>query len=201
MISTKLAKSLSENSQYSYDACLYIIKTYTHILISVILILIIAILLGVGKLASIIMFSAMILRSASGGGHSKSKIICTVISLIIPIGGAYLIDYSNINNQLMVGLSFLSTIIGLLIIIRYAPADTVQKPIISEKFRKILKVRAISFLIIAQLMVLVLFFINFIFAKEVSLAIYIGTCWQLFTITPLGYSLFRIMDTIFASEG
>jgi len=192
MIFNKLIDELSENSGYSKEACLYLIKQYTHLFISLILIMIVAYILNVKTYVGIIISTIMILRAFSGGGHSKSKIICTIISSVYPIGSALIINRLVISNTVVLIVSLIVFIVGICIIYKYAPADTLQKPIVSLKFKKQLKRNSLMFITIAEIIILYTTYINYL---QISLSIIMGLSWQLFTVLPIGYKFFNLIGS------
>jgi accessory gene regulator B len=197
-MSNKLIKEIGETSGYSYEACLYLIKTYGHILISLFVILLISFMLNVATWTGIIIITSMILRAFSGGAHSKSKITCTLISLVYPIGCGLLINnFIPFSSGIVITISLIMFILGLFVLITYAPADTPQKPIISLEFKRQLKKKSIVFLTVMELALIILYGIKFEYFYQVGLSILCGLTWQLFTITPVGYYSLRLLDKMF----
>lgn len=100
-----------------------------------IIILLIASLLGLIKQVVIMSIELTILRLTAAGIHSKSNVMCTLISILIYVGGSYMaIEY-----PLKLHFVFLVTIICLFLLFMYSPADTDNRPILGEKNRKRLK--------------------------------------------------------------
>lgn len=114
-----------------------------------IIISIIATLLGIFKEMVTFLIIYNILRSVSFGLHASKSWICLLSSTLIFIGGTIFCQHVYLNNYIITGIS----IITILNIYRYSPADTKKRPIVSLKRRKIFKylstIFAIAFYIIA----------------------------------------------------
>lgn len=198
----KIAKKLSENTEYSYEVSIYILRTYTHLFISLGLILLIAYFLGVFKSANIIILVFMILRAFSGGVHSESKIICTTISLLVSIGGGLLItNLISFSNNFILLISTLTYFLGIYIILNYSPADTAQKPIISIEFKKQLRRNALIFITLLEIIIFILKIIDYHFFQNIALSIIWGLFFQLFSILPISYLITKILDNTFCKTG
>lgn len=192
MIFKNFIDDLSKKTGYSNKACIYLLKQNTHLLISIFLIMIIAYMLNVETYTGIILLTIITLRAFSGGGHSNSKILCTVISSVYPIGNALIIDNIKISNNTILISSVIVFIVGMYILKKHAPADTPQKPIKSLEFKKQLKRNSLFFLTIAEIIVL------YLISREnlqISLSIMIGLSWQLFTVLPIGYKFFNLIGS------
>ena len=72
------------------------------------------------------------IRVSAFGMHAKKSIHCLIISLTLFIGGVYLCRYLVIPLILKVVLST----ICIVLIAKYAPADTEKRPIINKKLRR-----------------------------------------------------------------
>lgn len=118
-------------------------------------------------------------RRYSFGLHAKSSIVCTIISIIILVGGAYLGKNIAFN-------SILTTILYLFlagVLIKYSPADTENNPLIGEAKRKKLKLKVIITVII--LLIAKLIINNSIFSNLIVIAI----SSQILSIIPITYKL------------
>ena len=109
-------------------------------------------LLGIFRytLISFLIFS--VLRTFACGAHGNSSFQCIIINYIIFFSNVYCSIYINLNNTFLIFVFLIS----LLLIYRYAPADTEERPLTSEKLRILLKIKsivvAIFFFIVALLM-------------------------------------------------
>lgn len=143
--------------------------------------------------------TASIFRVFTGGAHATTPANCTIIGVFLFTGFGALADNAAFAaegyffNLLLVGLFFLSFIV----FYRYVPADTPGKPITSQAQKKYL--RTISFSLLGLYCVSVYFFvITFSGYPYVNylVASLLGFSWQVFTLTPLGYSLYHAGDTL-----
>lgn len=195
-IVNNIAKSLSQ-SQEQYEVNVFALKWLLHTITGFSLIYTVAYFLGVLKVSLIISLTAYILRSFSGGGHSKSPVTCIVLSVAyVNIAAITVIKYCSLltNTQALAGTLVLLGI-GVILIKFYAPADTPQKPIISDAFRKKLKKKSYIFLFTLMVLLVIDYNIGFQF-PELYLAVFAGLLWQLLSITPLGYIGLHRLDSI-----
>ncbi|MBX4267243.1 accessory gene regulator B family protein [Clostridium estertheticum] len=83
-----------------------------------------------------VMFGA--LRLTAAGIHLKSDLGCTVVSLIAFIGSAYI----TVKYPLSISLTCIISIICTVLLYKYSPADTENRPILKKEHRKKLKIKA-----------------------------------------------------------
>ena len=143
----------------------------------------IAILLGVGKLALISFLIILPYRKFSGGFHLKTHIGCIVCTSLIYIGTAFLANYLPIVGIIKYISIICIWIFGIILITKYAPADTENVPIISKKERK--RSRNASYIVLTIELLVSIFIPNDVIA---SIIIY-GMLIQTITITRLAYKL------------
>ncbi len=151
--------------------------TYTKMII----ISVIAIMLGIFKQYLLLLISYNIIRTNSFGLHASKSIYCLITSLVCFIGGVYLCEY--ISAPLVIKL--LLTIICIICLIKYAPADTEKRPLINARKRK--KYKALSVMFGSIYLVLILIFRNNIISNYLLL----GLIEAVIMIHPLIYKLFR----------
>ncbi len=75
------------------------------------------------------------LRKSAFGIHAKSSLICTINTLGMFVGGAYISQNIKLNNYTVLG----AFLIMNLLMYKYAPADTENHPLPGKKLRKQLK--------------------------------------------------------------
>ena len=75
-------------------------------------------------------------KYASGGFHLKSHIGCFIGTNLIYCGNAYLSTIVNLNIYAQIALIVLNLIVGIIMITKYAPADTINLPILTKKKEK-----------------------------------------------------------------
>ncbi|MCB2362301.1 accessory gene regulator B family protein [Clostridium estertheticum] len=113
-------------------------KTSKFYIGNLLIIAIIAFFIGMIKevLILFVMFGA--LRLTAAGIHLKSDLGCTVVSLIAFIGGAYI----TVKYPLSISLTCIISIICTVLLYKYSPADTENRPILKKEHRKKLKIKA-----------------------------------------------------------
>lgn len=122
-------------------------------------------------------------KYASGGFHLKSHIGCFIGTNLIYCGNAYLSTIVNLNIYAKIILIALNLIIGIIMITRYAPADTINLPILTKKERKMKRILSYIFLIINMVIAIV------VPNDTISNILIFGTLVQTFSITRLAYKI------------
>ena len=123
-----------------------------------------------------------ILRTFAFGMHASKSWHCLVISTVMFIGGGLICKYVNISSYVKIIIS----IISLLCIIKYAPADTHKRPLINAKRRKIYKI--VSSIIALIYVVLIIIFVN----KDISMYLTMGILEAVLMIHPITYKVFQM---------
>ena len=152
--------------------------TYSKLII----ISILAIVLGIFKEMIVYMLIYNIIRMPSFGLHATKSWICLVSSSILFIGIPYLCIYLNIPLIIKIVIS----IIGTLLMLKNAPADTKKRPIVNKKRRRIYKL--LSMVISLTFGILSIFIKNDFISNCFCLAIIM----QNFMIAPLIYRIFKL---------
>lgn len=119
-------------------------------------------------------------RVFAGGVHLPDTIICLIVSLLI-ILGPVLIGIYIPYNFFIISIIF---VINLILVIKYAPADTEYKPLYSKKIRRKLKFRSIIFVIITYCFSL---FLTSMYSNIIIFIVFIGCL----TILPITYKIFK----------
>lgn len=109
--------------------------TFTKIIIITCLSLI----LGIFKETLLLIIFYNIIRFSAFGLHAKKSSHCLVISLSLFVGGAYICKYT----YLPLLLKSIISIICILLISKYAPADTEKRPLINKNKRRRFKILSI----------------------------------------------------------
>jgi accessory gene regulator B len=122
-----------------------------------------------------------VLRSFANGVHSDSSIKCILVNYIVFLGNVFLSQIFKLNTVMIIFLFLLS----LVLVIKYAPADTAERPLVSKKLRKALKLKSIIIVFIFCLVCLLLS--NPIYKNIITYSILEGS----FLITPLAYFIFK----------
>ena len=152
--------------------------TFTKIII----IFILAIILKIWKEVLLLLAFYNLIRVSEFGMHAKKSIHCLIISLTLFIGGVYLCRYIVIPFILKVILS----IICIILIARYAPADTEKRPIINKKLRR--KYKIISVIISGMFAIGIVLLSD----KNISNYLLIGMIEATIMLLPITYKIFDL---------
>lgn len=152
--------------------------TFTKIII----IFVLAIILNIWKEVLLLLAFYNLIRVSAFGMHAKKSIHCLIISLTLFIGGVYLCRYLVIPLILKVVLS----IICIILIAKYAPADTEKRPIINKKLRK--KYKIISVIISGVFAISIVLLSD----KNISNYLLLGMIEATIMLLPITYKIFDL---------
>lgn len=163
--------------------------------LSIVLTLIVGFILGVFVESIIITLAIVTLRKNAGGIHAKTPTQCLLIGTVITSIGAIIASKLVLNIDTVLLIGGLVFIYSLIIILIYAPSDSVAKPIKEESERKRLKKRSVLVLCVFYVIVFLCLarynmvgdyrFITY------SICIYMGMAWQSFTLTKIAHKIFK----------
>ena len=164
-----------EEIEYGIEA-LYITFTKT------IVIFLISLILGVIKEVFLILVFFNVLRTTAFGMHAKTSLQCYIISTILFVGLGLVSKYIDINFYVKIIIS----IVCLINIVIFAPADTYKRPLINKKKRRIYKIFSV---VIALIYVtLIILFYNNILTTYMMFGLVDATLM----IHPLMYRMFQL---------
>lgn len=144
----------------------------------------IAYLLGVFELTLLTVILLLPYRAVSGGFHLKTHIGCIVSTTLVYCGIAKISCYIIFSNQILKIITALSVWIFSMIMVNwYAPADTVNVPILRKKERKQKKILSYIFLTIGIVVACI------IHNSEISNILIVGIFIQSIMITRIAYKL------------
>ena len=152
--------------------------TYTKIF----LIFVLAYFLGIIKETLLLLVTYNIIRTFAFGIHATKSIYCLITSLMLFIGGVYVVKYMSLN----IYVKAIISIILLICIYKYAPADTYKRPLINERKRK--KYKVISTILGIAYVILIIIFNNYI----ISNYLLIGMLETVIMIHPIAYKIFNL---------
>jgi accessory gene regulator B len=141
-----------------------------------------AYILGLFKIVLLSTIILLIYRAFAGGIHLKTNKYCLLISGLLVIGSSYLAKFIQFNNPVFI--YFALFCINLYSIILYAPADTYNRPIISQKQKNRRKIECLITIMVS--------FLLSIYIKDqivTNIMMYSITI-ESFMITPLAYKIF-----------
>ncbi|KEI06851.1 accessory gene regulator ArgB-like protein [Clostridium botulinum] len=121
------------------------------------------------------------IRRFAAGIHARKSYICLLSTCLILQGSIYL----SINFNLKLITKILILVICMMIYLKYAPADTEEKPYVNEQIRKSLKIKSIF--------TITIYFIISIKIKEVFISnMLMHVLWiEGLLITPIIYKIFK----------
>ena len=148
------------------------------------LLILVAFLLGIGPLTLLAFILILPFKSASGGFHLKTHLGCFVGTLLFYCGNVL------VSKSIVFEPSYLKYIVillvwgfGITMCKKYAPADTENVPILSEKERK--KKRKMSYITLTISLIVA----AIVPSSTISNIIIIGMFIQSITITKIAYQL------------
>ena len=176
---------ISKKKKYSNDdieiikyglEALYLTITKTIIIFSL------AYFLGIVKEVIMLLLTYNIIRAQAFGLHASKSIYCLISSIISFIGGAYLCKYLTLPNWIII----VTSIICVILLFLYAPADTHKRPLINTKKRKKFKFLSVTFGIIYT--IIIILFIKF----PITNFLLIGMILEVIMILPITYKIFNL---------
>lgn len=138
--------------------------------------------LGIIKETLLLLVTYNIIRTFAFGIHATKSIYCLLASLTLFIGGVYVVKYIDLNVYIKV----ITSILLLICIYKYAPADTHKRPLINKKKRKRYKI--ISTILGIIYAILITIYNNNI----ISNYLLIGMLEAVIMIHPLTYKIFNL---------
>ncbi len=182
-LTNRIRKEMPEIDDERAEVINYGLQNIVGEIPKIFLLFVIAFVFGMLK-EVIFMFIILIpYRGASGGFHLKTHIGCILGTTVFYCGVVFLSQHIvlvNIAKYILIGISW---ILGMFMIKLYAPADTENVPILSNKERK--KKQIISYISYTIGLVAALFIKN----DVISNILIFGNILQTLTITRLAYRL------------
>lgn len=180
--SINLIKDLDKYDKIQLEKIKYGIESIYLTITKFVIITLISLLLGLQKEMLLLLILFNILRITAFGLHASKSIYCWISSSIAFIGIPFIcknIIFSNITYIVL-------PIICLLCFILYAPADTVKRPLINQKKRKIYKFFSIALCIIYLIMIIILK--NILFKNLLMFSLILESI----LILPITYKVFKL---------
>lgn len=185
IIINKLMNNIKTNCAYDeikFAEIKYGLESLYIFITKTIVILLIALILGLFKELMLMLIFYSLLRATGFGVHASKSWHCWISSILIFIGVPILIKLFVIPTSIMIIIS----ILGTLIIFKYAPADTEKRPIINKNRRKIFKIICTSTSILYLLGII---FLNNIYLSSILMY---SILLEAFLILPYTYKLFGV---------
>jgi len=152
---------------------LYLTFTKTILIVSL------SIILGIFFKSLLLLLFYNIIRFSSFGLHAKKSSHCLIMSLIFFVGFVYVCDYV----YLPLFIKTIMSIVCILLIYKYAPADTEKRPLINKKKRKKYKVMSLISAMIFSILIVIF--------NEYSISNYLlfGMFEAILVILPISYKI------------
>ena len=180
--SINLIKDLDKYDKIQLEEIKYGIEALYIAISKVVFILLMSLILGILKETILLLLLFNILRVTAFGLHASKSIYCWISSSIAFIGIPFIcknVTFSNLTYIIL-------PIICLLCFILYAPADTIKRPLINQKKRKIYKFFSITLCIIYQIIIIILK--NILFKNLLMFSLILETI----LILPITYKVFKL---------
>jgi len=182
-LTNKIRKEMPEIDDEKAEVINYGLQNIIGEIPKVIIMLIIAYILGIFKLALFTFLALYLYRGASGGFHLKTHLGCIIGTTIFYCAIPFIAQYIMIPQTVKYILVALIWIFGMIMIKLYAPADTENVPILSKKERR--KKQIVSYITFSIGLILSLIISNNI----ISNILILGNLIQTLTITKFSYRL------------
>ncbi|WP_297421316.1 accessory gene regulator ArgB-like protein [Clostridium sp.] len=193
-ISKNIAKELNFDDD-KRDIVNYGIFAFIQTGICIAMVIIFGLIFNVTIEALIISFIISILRKSSGGVHASSPGRCAIIGTIICVGLAMISKKIYIDFFLNIFWGSIVFVWSYYIVYKLAPVDSIAKPIKTIEKKTRLKKNSIKILTVYLIIVIInsisYFYIRNIIFLTFSMCIYMGSLWQVFTLTRAGHALFE----------
>lgn len=180
----RIKKEMPDISSEREEAIEYGLELIVGELPKMILLVVIAFILKIGWLVICAYFTMLPYKITAGGFHLKTHIGCTIGTLIIYYGNVLLsqriiIEPIHIKYTVIIAL----WIISIIMISLYAPADTINLPILRRKERRLKKILAYIFMTVTLVFALI------IKNNTISNILIFNTLIETLCITKIAYKL------------
>lgn len=182
-LTNKIRKEMPEVDDERAEIINYGIHLIVGEIPKIFLVLLIAYFLGVLKYTVLMVLMLLPYRACSGGFHLKTHIGCIVSTTLFYVGVPKISNYFIFYNPLKLILIIAIWSFGIIMISKYAPADTENVPILRKSERKQKKILSYIFLTVGLLAVI------FIKNNEVSNILILSNFIQTIMITPVAYKI------------
>lgn len=182
-LTNRIRKEMPEVNDEKAEVIFYGLQNILGEIPKTILLFLMATVLGILKETVITFILIMPYRSASGGFHLKSHMGCILGTSLYYFGIVFLSKYVVFSQMIKYVTIFLIWIFGMIMIKKYAPADTENVPILSKKIRRKNQILAYVFFSIGLVIA------GILNNNVISNILIFGNLIQTLTITKLAYRL------------
>lgn len=181
-IRSLIKKQYPDYTEDRIDEIMYGIEGIYITITKTIIIFLLAFILGIAKELLYILLAFNFIRLFAFGMHANKSITCLIFSSALFLGGAFLCKSIVINKYLL----YLLYLISITLILIFAPADTVKRPLIKKKKR-------IRFKILSTLICFIYLIITFFINNNLIInSLIFGLLIECILINPLTYKLFKM---------
>lgn len=182
-ITNKIRKQMPEIDDERAEVIMYGIQLIVGEIPKVLFMFLIAAVLGIFWQTLLAFFLILPYKMVSGGFHLKTHLGCFIGTNLVYCGNAFLSSNLVLPYYIKVGLILFNAFFGIAMITRYAPADTINLPILRKKERQIKQI--LSYIFLTLNMIIALFIPN----ETIANIFIFGTLIQTCSITRLAYFL------------
>lgn len=205
-LSDRIALNISKNincDDEKQQVIAYGILAMLHTFVFLLCIVIIGIIFKILVPILIVCLSAALLKRSSGGAHADTPFFCSFIGSIVCFLQTYLailINKSHLSIVFYIIFTLISFLVALYSVYKWAPVESPNKPINTERKRK--KLRKISFITLIIYAILIAFFILIGMKNNrynlYSICICFGLLWQSFMMTQSGQRFIESIEKFFS---
>ena len=197
-LTVRLSQVLAQESGQDQEVLLYSLTLLKSSLMGYGLLFLVSFIFGVWQYALVAAVTASLFRVFSGGAHASTPRNCSIIGLTLFTIFGLIADSIPpiVDRMFLTGPILVLVVLGFVVFYLYVPADTPGKPINSYAQKKYLRGISFSLLVVWSGAVFygVRTFVGYPLDNYV-VATLLGLSWQVFTLTPLGYSFNESLDT------
>lgn len=176
-----IKKERKDTTEEELEIIAYGLEAIYLMITKLIIIFIIAYFLNIFKQTLLFFTAYGVIRTFASGYHASTSLSCFIISSTLLLGGTYLSMIINVDLVFKIIIS----LICIILLYKYAPADTVKRPLVNVKKRKRWKIISTSLGIIY--LILIILFNNIYFSNYLLVGLIIATL----LILPITYKIFK----------
>ncbi len=182
-LTNKIRKEMPEVDDERAEVIYYGLQNIVGEIPKIFIMLAIAYVLGILKLALFTFVALFAYKGASGGVHLKTHLGCIILTTLFYCGIPFLAQYFVLTKLIKYIIIVCIWIFGMIMIKLYAPADTEDVPILQNKVRK--KKRILSYITFSLGLLVALIINNNVISNILMLANF----FQTITITKFMYKI------------
>jgi len=195
IIAFKISSRISLKSE-EREIVEYGLKVFLSEVFSLSILFIVLFVTGLIKTGMSILIAAGVLRKFSGGAHCSSPMRCTILGVMtVPLFAFSVEKLLILGENKLLAAAVCLNVLSLFNCLKYAPADSPQKPI-NEVSKKRLKRGALLLISITSSVFLIAGYFSFYIDISFISAVSVGFFYQSITLTPVGYRFTVAMDRL-----